>query len=143
MAASTENGPARTYVTREHFERIVGDLSEEVGATHGLVQNFVKEQREFLDEQRARDETRDRLYFEKLERLAGEQRKLERRTHESFNDLEGEAARSEVIRLERELKRSDSLLARHRSWWSWLIRGGVVATAVVIWETLKFFLFKR
>lgn len=139
----TNGNPAKVFVTREEFTRVTDDMSEEIGQTHGLVQNFVREQQSFLVEQRERDERRDRLYFEKLERLQGEQRELARKTGDSFSDLSNEAVRAENMRLALEVKRSESIIARHRSWWMWLIRGAVGAACVVGWEVLKYLLHIR
>jgi hypothetical protein len=82
----TMNGNADTeFVTRREFLDAEGTTAEEIGKLHGMVHNFLESQRDFMRIQGERDraqterdrtqalkqETRDRLYMEKLEALAG------------------------------------------------------------------------
>ena len=107
------NGDA--YVTKEVFEAAQGETAEELGKIHGMFHNFLASQREFMEAQATRDkaqvereksfyqrqENRDRLYSEKLENLAGEQRKI-------VTEFKGrlETIEAEQIKLRRKARQS-------------------------------------
>jgi hypothetical protein len=88
--------------------------------------------------------------------LEGEQRKLRRRARQSSSEITervGEVEETtgrfhldqqklEILRLNDELNRRNSIIKRQRGWVSWLIKGSLGGGAVAVWEILKYLLFK-
>lgn len=145
------------YVTRLDFDATVArlraaddELSEEQGKVHGLIANFLKDQK-------ARDERRDKMFADQLERLRMDFGGEVRKTQDSLHEVE---EISTVTRLELVATKNEAVVARneslhrelaetkadHRALKVWV--GRIVLTLLsaagggTVWEAVRSFIHK-
>lgn len=135
------NGPE--YVTRGEFLAAEVEHRREVSDLGDVIRNFVEDQKRFVAQQRtflANQELRDKELRRQVRGLQREDADL----RDSVRDLEGEAAKAEMIRMKGEMDRKDSLIRslkddkkETRGWVVWAIRAALVAGGAFLGDVLR------